>query len=394
MFKFIGTPLGLITFNEYIYLAENKIDIDLFKSALELNNLSTDISKYPISLSGYPMPLPNTSNMYFQNDGLWYRETGGANASIDITSGNNPHAGPYDGGFKYINQFKTLIPNFSSVTVSSETITTNTKNLFTNYNSGTMTSYTGNTYIDITTQDGTDFSDCYVVDSTVISDPKHRKDLTIYGCDTTEVSNALSVCVRKKYKKISGKSACEDEIASQSIQSNEGYYTYDFNQYNIDGTLYSNTYKSEFVNKTCCNSKNTIPYYYDKYTGSGTTDSPFTLVNSGYICCDTNKNTCGCLVTCKWKVATQRWVTIPTNSEQTYLQFVTPDGTTRVTSQDGCNCVGNGYTVTVPLSASTTDVGYACQLTKLGMLDIDTPESIIYKLYNDRIAGNVSCNGK
>jgi hypothetical protein len=28
--------------------------------------------------------------MYFQNNGLWYRETGGSNATIDILTGNNP----------------------------------------------------------------------------------------------------------------------------------------------------------------------------------------------------------------------------------------------------------------------------------------------------------------
>jgi hypothetical protein len=37
LFKFIGTPLGLIQFNEYIYLAENKIDIELFQEVLTQN---------------------------------------------------------------------------------------------------------------------------------------------------------------------------------------------------------------------------------------------------------------------------------------------------------------------------------------------------------------------
>jgi hypothetical protein len=63
--------------------------------------------------------------MYFQNNGLWYRETGGN--AIDILTGNNPHLGPYDGGFKYINQFKSLIPNFSAVTITSETLTINSR---------------------------------------------------------------------------------------------------------------------------------------------------------------------------------------------------------------------------------------------------------------------------
>jgi hypothetical protein len=76
---------------------------------------------YPIDSDGYPSPLSDSSDMYFQNNGLWYRETGGS-TTIDILTGNNPHLGPYDGGFKYINQFKSLIPNFSAVTITSETL--------------------------------------------------------------------------------------------------------------------------------------------------------------------------------------------------------------------------------------------------------------------------------
>jgi hypothetical protein len=65
-------------------------------------------------------------------------ETGGSNATIDILTGNNPHLGPYDGGFKYINQFKSLIPNFSAVTITSETLTINSSNLYINNESGTF----------------------------------------------------------------------------------------------------------------------------------------------------------------------------------------------------------------------------------------------------------------
>src|ERR1044072_353840 len=130
LFKFIGTPLGLISFNEYIYLAENKIDLDEFRTALQLNQFDDDVSLYPISLSGYPPPKPNISSNYFQNNGLWYRETGGDNSTVDINTGNNPHIGPYDGGYAYINQFRELIPNFSSVTISSETVTTSSTNIF------------------------------------------------------------------------------------------------------------------------------------------------------------------------------------------------------------------------------------------------------------------------
>lgn len=141
LLKFIGTPNGLVKFNEYIYLADKPIDVDLFQQILALNGLDTDLSLYPIDINGYPRPLPNTPNMYFQNNGLWYRETGGSGSTVDILNGNNPHVGPYDGGYKYIEQFRTLIPNFSAVTISSETITTGATNLFTNFNNGNFNGY-------------------------------------------------------------------------------------------------------------------------------------------------------------------------------------------------------------------------------------------------------------
>jgi hypothetical protein len=76
--------------------------------------------------------------MYFQKAGLWYRETAGVNSDIDILGGNNLHIGPYDGGNAYINQFRCLIPNFSSTTLISETIVTGNTNLFSNYNNGNI----------------------------------------------------------------------------------------------------------------------------------------------------------------------------------------------------------------------------------------------------------------
>jgi len=133
LLRFIGAPQGLVKFNEYVYVAEAPINVDVFQEALILNGLNSDLSIYPIDSEGYPRPLPDTSDMYFQNYGLWYRETGGSGSTIDILTGNNPHLGPYDGGYNYINQFRSLIPNFSAVTISSETTTVGTTNLFTNY---------------------------------------------------------------------------------------------------------------------------------------------------------------------------------------------------------------------------------------------------------------------
>lgn len=388
LFKFIGTPLGLIKFNEYIYLAENKVDIDLFESILDLNGLSTDISEYPISDDGYPLPKRNTPTMYFQNNGLWYRQTGGDESTIDITSGNNPHVGPYDGGYKYMNQFRELISDFSAVTVTSSTSTITDLNLFSNYRLGTFTQYSGNTYVDITTESGVDFSDCFVVSATTIEDPKHRQDETDCGCDIPENLRSLSICIDKKVPEPSN---CSD-IADYSTNGDFGNLIYYYNQYLHDGTIYTVNgnqvyYTSQFVDVTCCNRYGMAPYYYDYYSGTGTQTNPFMLQNSGYICCDPNQNSCGCLVTCKWVLATPRWVTFDGFN---YIQFQKEDGTKVLTSKDGCNCIPN-YTTPVYISASTTDVGYACQLTTSGQADIDQLNSIIYYTYSKRSLGQIEC---
>jgi hypothetical protein len=136
LLRFIGAPKGLVKFNEHIYKSKGPINLELFKKVLELNGLDTDLSIYPIDSEGYPRPFADTPEMYYQNYGLWYRQTAGNQSNIDITDGNNPHVGPYDGGSKYINQFEKLIPNFSAVTITSETLTTTSVNLFTNYNVG------------------------------------------------------------------------------------------------------------------------------------------------------------------------------------------------------------------------------------------------------------------
>jgi hypothetical protein len=41
---------------------------------------------YTQLIDGYPSPLSDSSDMYFQNNGLWYRKLVG-NATIDILTG-------------------------------------------------------------------------------------------------------------------------------------------------------------------------------------------------------------------------------------------------------------------------------------------------------------------
>jgi len=152
LFKFIGAPEGLITFNEYVYVADQPVDVDLVTEMMEYFNNTSDISGLNLDSNGYPFIQPNTPEMYFQKAGLWYRQTGGANPDIDILEGNNPHIGPYDGGQEYINQFSTcLVPNFVLGTNEESDIEAEV-NLFSNYANGTFDECCdGNIYVAVDT---------------------------------------------------------------------------------------------------------------------------------------------------------------------------------------------------------------------------------------------------
>jgi hypothetical protein len=75
------------------------------------------------------------------------RETGGSNATIDILTGNNPHLG-YSGGFKYINQFKSILIFSCNYNSASKTLTINSSNLYINNESGTFNKSVENSILD------------------------------------------------------------------------------------------------------------------------------------------------------------------------------------------------------------------------------------------------------
>lgn len=99
MFRFIGAPDCLVDFNEHIYLADQKIDVSGFTNFVSMTTgldvADVDLTQYPVDDNGYPNVLPDTQELYFQNNGAWYRET-------EVETGNNPHYGPYDEGQSYI----------------------------------------------------------------------------------------------------------------------------------------------------------------------------------------------------------------------------------------------------------------------------------------------------
>lgn len=277
LFKLIGTPTGLVTFNEYVYVAEKTIDIDLFMRILNsqglthfnldeayvfkmiwggqveyyyipivgmdinlflsiasnaginltMSNFSSNLYIYQPSTAnqaitfrelmtennviaedanilnslwldqyGFPKTLRDTPQMYFQKGGLWYRETGGPNAVLDILRGNNPHVGPYDRGYAYISQFTNLIPDFTATTIVNEIVTTATTNIFVNYNSGTFDDLydPSNTtiYSEVVDSQNTG-SNCITVNTSIVDNPFAVDKLTACGCVLAGSDDVLKI---------------------------------------------------------------------------------------------------------------------------------------------------------------------------------------------------------
>lgn len=388
LLKFIGAPKGLVSFNEHIYKADGPIDVDLLTQVLELNGLSTDLSTYPIDQDGYPRPLPDTQDIYYQGNGLWYRETGGVDSTIDILTGNNPHLGPYDRGSKYINQFKTLIPNFSAVTISSVTTTTDSTNLYTNYDLGTFDEGVSTaTTVDTVTayQNDLDLTGCVVFEAKIEVDPNPTQVLNDCGCEVDTPDNVLSLCLSLNPNET--EPSCDDNIVSVFQTTSLGVLIVNQQQFNPDGTVYTNPNgspaltKTQFISTECCKFFGGLPFYYEEYEGNQ-------LNNAGYYCCyDGGK--CGCKLTCNWSALSTALVL----DGNPYIQFQTPQGLNRVVTPDGCHCIPS-FSAPIPniTDPYTGDVGYGCQLTSIGVTDLQLGSSSeIFQHYQDRVNGIIPC---
>jgi hypothetical protein len=370
LFKFIGAPDGLIEFNEFIYLAKNKIDVDLFKLLLEENGLpSDDVTLYNVDPDGYPRVPNNNSDMYFQKGGLWYRQTAGIDATIDILNGNNPHVGPYDGGAAFINQFNNLIPNFQPVTVTSTTVTTTTNNLFTNYLSGTINNYGGDYFIDVVNSDNVAIEDCVLVTTTKVSDPYPTpSEITQCGCEVLEDDYALMINIGCDLANQTNTTItdCNNKLLNISEHEN-GYMLFLYKRYDIDGNEIG-SYNSIYASRECCNVYGGLSFYHEEWS----TTNPKRLLNSGYVCCvDGN---CGCGLTCNWSLSTTNILDMPIIQPYTnrFLSFTKENGETTVVTPTGCSCVA-GYTIPVQgvVDPNTGDVGVGCMLTDSGISDLN-----------------------
>jgi hypothetical protein len=209
LFRFIGAPELLVTFDEHIVIADKPLDIAKIKKLLYLYTGSSDISNLPFDKDGYPLPLPDGTitivgytstlsnitggtnvytpiydTMWFQNSGGWYRQTGGDNSQIDINTGNNPHVGPYDGGSLYLQQFtKCPLPDFNESIAINVTGTTLYENHFLNYNHGFVNGTSPDSDIFITTLEGTNnqfIEDCVDVTISIVNAPKLSGGTSVY----------------------------------------------------------------------------------------------------------------------------------------------------------------------------------------------------------------------
>lgn len=200
LLRFVGTPAGLVTFNEYVYKASNLVDTEELKTIFELNGLEYDEDTIAVDADGYPRVLKNNNNLYFQKGGLWYRQTAGENSNIDKLTGNNPHIGPYDAGYEYVNQFNSLIPNFTPVTITNTNTYSTIDKTYENYDYGKFDKSYGvetNTFIEVLSRSNNDVDDCFTVNSEIIENPKpnpkYESDGILIETEGTQASYKISI---------------------------------------------------------------------------------------------------------------------------------------------------------------------------------------------------------
>tara|TARA_R110000772_G_scaffold17946_3_gene49894 strand:+ start:66710 stop:69463 length:2754 start_codon:yes stop_codon:yes gene_type:complete len=409
-FKFVGAPDGLISFNEYIYLASNPIDMNLFYAVLENNNLDTDLSLYNIDRDGYPILPKNTPNMYFQKGGQWYRETGGENTNQHISIGNNPHIGPYDSGREYINQLRNIIPDFTPFTLEETTTETVNNQLFNNYINGVFNDYGGDFYVDVIDENGLDFSEVVTITSEIITDPCPEPLDTNCGCPVDENDEAIKISfsIREEAANI-----CDDLFSSVTYDEDDNLWIFEYTLYTINGLVDVPTNTSIYAPQECCIEIGGNPYYHEEwellnpYEGVGVNVELQPTVpnsdeaifgdqlNEGYICCksqgiiiDWTVRGCGCVLSCQWQVVSEKLKDMYiVSGNEIYLRFIDAAGNHRVVNEaDSCFCPIDRTIPTVILDPHTGKMGYACKLrnnTYLGSL---------YRMYQMRARKQIDCN--
>ena len=405
-FKLIGTPDGLIEFDEHVYVAKNPIDMDLFYSVLENNGLEKDLNLYNVDEDGYPKFFRDNTNMYFQKGGQWYRETAGPGASQFTLIGNNPHVGPYDSGKEYINQLVNIIPDFTAFTLTSTTITTGTTQLFTNYKSGIFNQYTGNTYITLQNDDGVDLTGKVSATSSIIKDPCPQIEQTDCGCDIPEDDEALRVYIKREDTTgLVAADQCNVNATGTWNFVEDRYFTWELKQYDQNGNLSTTTKTTKFISQTCCKTWfNGVPYYYEEFINNGTVDSiNWEFYNCGYLCAN-RQNTgisydivdgVGCKLSCQWILAGSTLGDMELIGSDRYLRFIDPNGDNRIVNEaDSCFCPEEYTVKEIITDPYTNKMGYGCKITTVGESTFNndpTEDNYLYQLYKQRATGVIKC---
>jgi hypothetical protein len=151
MLRLIGAPDSLIEFNEHIYLADQKINMDqfgvqyaaisggtyvqntpgfipgstykikgqtfsAFTSIATYQDVTTRLEDYPVDLAGFPKAPPNTESYFFQIGSGWYESTPSHRSPDQVTitgqvfTGQNfniqTQLAPYTYGQPYLDRFR------------------------------------------------------------------------------------------------------------------------------------------------------------------------------------------------------------------------------------------------------------------------------------------------
>lgn len=411
-FNLIGTPDGLINFNEYVYVADAPIDMDIFYATLENNGLDSDLSNYTVDSDGYPKFLRDNRDMYFQKGGQWYRQTAGTGATVYNLQGNNPHVGPYDGGKEYINQLENIIPNFSAFTITATTVTSATTQLFTNYNRGVVNQYSGETFVGIQNDEGVDLTGVVTLNTYIQTDPCPIHETTDCGCDIPELDEALIIDVSKgDLSSLQLKADCDDKVSGTNFNEEFDLWIFDYILYDQYGDAVTAVDKKPLISKECCDALvGGNSFYIETYenntpnVGFNTVNYDWQIVNAGYICCkseglahDHGANGCGCVITCQWRLFDVGIFGTEMINNETYLKFIDPAGNPRVVNKsDSCFCPTSYTTPKVVLDPYTNEQGYACKLSESSielMSANPTITNVIYRFYEDKANGFISCKG-
>jgi hypothetical protein len=191
LMRLVGAPEALVEFNEYVYVADQKINLEQFDTQfynisggtyvqelptyeqgntfnimgftytgftteITITDVNVNREEYPMDIYGYPQAPINTENYFFQIGSGWFEQTPKhrAPAQVDLNNsvftGSNPNYQttlmPYSYGQEYLNRFRdfpfmTLGYNLTAVPDNNKSWTDNEVGLRSNLDGGINARY-------------------------------------------------------------------------------------------------------------------------------------------------------------------------------------------------------------------------------------------------------------